>query len=244
MDGKRFDELSRRFATRQSRRTFFGLIGTAAAGALTHQASGAAPKEDKPTKCYGEGSRCTNGKQCCSSHHASTGNVPLKPGQNVRLLPIALALTASARHGHVPTGSVALPTPRMDLSSAIRSPAIARANVCNGFGGVMTIADDPIFRLSPTTAPARAVPMACRQPAPCPLAHRVQLVEASSAMEPASVSFVMPGDTPVLLFGSSGYPGDRNLSSRDANVSARRERIRCVRWRSAPMSGSVQWIRR
>src|SRR5215203_1145593 len=66
MDGKRFDELSRRFATRQSRRGFLGLIGAAAASALTHQTASAAPKEDRPTKCYGEGSSCTNAKQCCS----------------------------------------------------------------------------------------------------------------------------------------------------------------------------------
>jgi hypothetical protein len=66
MDGQRFDELSRRLATRQSRRGVLGLIGAAAA-VLTQQTAGAAPKGDNPTKCYGEGSHCTNGKQCCSN---------------------------------------------------------------------------------------------------------------------------------------------------------------------------------
>ena len=67
MDGQRFDELSRRLATRQSRRGVLGLIGAAAAAVLTQQTAGAAPKGDNPTKCYGEGSHCTNGKQCCSN---------------------------------------------------------------------------------------------------------------------------------------------------------------------------------
>jgi hypothetical protein len=44
------------------------IAALAAGGLLAGRAasSGAAPKENKPTKCYGGGSHCTNGKQCCS----------------------------------------------------------------------------------------------------------------------------------------------------------------------------------
>ena len=66
MDSDRFDELSRALATRRSRRAVLGAIGAALAGLVTGQAASAAPKKAKPSKCYGGGSHCTNGKQCCS----------------------------------------------------------------------------------------------------------------------------------------------------------------------------------
>lgn len=76
MDDERFDNLSRKLASPRSRREVLGLLGAAVAGLLTARVTDAAPKEDnpgggkpvqdKPSKCYGGGSHCTNGKQCCS----------------------------------------------------------------------------------------------------------------------------------------------------------------------------------
>ncbi len=66
MDGKRFDDLSRLMATRHSRRRIVGLLGAVASTLLIKQPANADPREDKPSKCYGGGSSCTNGKQCCS----------------------------------------------------------------------------------------------------------------------------------------------------------------------------------
>lgn len=66
MDSDRFDDLSRTLATRRSRRAVLGTIGATLAGLVAGQAASAAPKKAKPSKCYGGGSHCTNGKQCCS----------------------------------------------------------------------------------------------------------------------------------------------------------------------------------
>ena len=147
MDGKRFDELSRRFAIRQTRRSVLGLIGAAAASALTHQTAGAAPKADKPKadkpkKCYGEGSHCTNGKQCCSSVCTNR------------------QCTAG---GPVPTCSSATDCPGVDTDCQMRTciggicgvdyapdgfPVIeqiagdCQRNVCNGGGGIRSVPDD------------------------------------------------------------------------------------------------------
>jgi hypothetical protein len=66
MDSDRFDELSKKLARPRSRREALGLLGAAVASLVTGKSVGAAPKEDKPSKCYGGGSSCTNAKQCCS----------------------------------------------------------------------------------------------------------------------------------------------------------------------------------
>lgn len=66
MDSEHFDNLSRRLATPRSRREVLGVLGAAVAGLLAGGAASAAPKADKPSKCYGGGSHCTNARQCCS----------------------------------------------------------------------------------------------------------------------------------------------------------------------------------
>jgi hypothetical protein len=66
MDQERFDDLTRALATSQTRRGFLGTVAAALAAALTAAESSAAPKVDKPSKCYGAGSHCTNARQCCS----------------------------------------------------------------------------------------------------------------------------------------------------------------------------------
>lgn len=66
MDNDRFDDLSRKIAQPRTRRESLKILGAAVAGLVFGRSAEAAPKADKPSKCYGGGSHCTNGKQCCS----------------------------------------------------------------------------------------------------------------------------------------------------------------------------------
>ncbi len=66
MDSDRFDDLSRKLARPRSRREALRLFGAAVAGLVVGKPADAAPRSDKPKKCYGGGSLCTNAKQCCS----------------------------------------------------------------------------------------------------------------------------------------------------------------------------------
>ncbi len=86
MDQERFDRITRTLASRQSRRSLLkALTGTAVSGALAAVGIGgavAAPKADKPSKCYGDNSLCTNAKQCCSgicTNRACAPAVPVDP---------------------------------------------------------------------------------------------------------------------------------------------------------------------
>lgn len=148
MDGKRFDELSRRFATRQSRRRFFGVIGAAAASALTHQTSGAAPKEDKPAKCYGEGSSCTNAKQCCSgicTNRQCAAEIPTCVG------PADCAGIDDECQQRTCTNGicgVAYTGSQIPVSAQVFGDC--QSNVCDGSGGIMKIADDSDVPASPS----------------------------------------------------------------------------------------------
>jgi hypothetical protein len=88
MDGNRFDDLSRLLATRRSRRGTLGVFGAAIGALLTGGGAGAAPPEDKQekpgkNKCYGGGSHCTNGKQCCSGICTNRQCVPETPPECV-----------------------------------------------------------------------------------------------------------------------------------------------------------------
>lgn len=142
MDGKRFDELSRRFASQQSRRRFFGLIGATAAGVLTHQAAGAAPKKGKPKKCYGAGSHCTNGKQCCSN--VCTNRQCTAGG------PVSACTTATECPGvdtdcqmRTCIGGICGVDYAPDGFPVIEQIAgDCQQNVCDGSGGIATIPDD------------------------------------------------------------------------------------------------------
>jgi hypothetical protein len=146
VDGKQFDELSRRFATRQTRRSMLGLIGAAAAGVLMKGTAGAAPKKEQPSKeqsrkCYGEGSSCTNGKQCCSNVctnrqcAAELGTECVTAadcaGTNdecqTRTCIDGICGAAHTSYGVLVSGQI--------LGNC-------QSNVCNGSGGVITIADD------------------------------------------------------------------------------------------------------
>ena len=141
MDGKRFDELSRRFATRQSRRRFFGLIGAAAAGALTHQTAGAAPKEDKPTKCYGEGSHCTNGKQCCSSI-CTNRQCAAAVGTECTVASDCAGSDGECQTRTCTDGICGVAYTPYGFPVSDQIAGDCQSNVCNGSGGVVTIADD------------------------------------------------------------------------------------------------------
>ena len=140
MDGKRFDELSRRFATRQSRRGFFGLVGAAAAGVLAHQTGGAAPEGDKPTKCYGAGSRCTNGKQCCSgtcTNRQCTAEVP-----TCAVAADCTGIDDECQQRTCTNGicGVAYTPSGVPVSNQVSGDC--QSSVCDGFGRITSIPDD------------------------------------------------------------------------------------------------------
>ncbi len=140
MDGKRFDELSRRFATRQSRRRFFGLIGAAAAGALTHQTADAAPKEDKPEKCYGEGSSCTNAKQCCSgicTNRQCAAEIP-----TCTTAADCTGIDDECQRRTCINGICGVAYTGSGIPVSNQVPGDCQSDVCDGSGGIMTIPDD------------------------------------------------------------------------------------------------------
>src|SRR5690606_28954268 len=66
MEPRRFDDLARALAAPRTRRNFFGSVAAVFAAALTGAGSTAAPQKKGPPRCYGEGSRCAKGDQCCS----------------------------------------------------------------------------------------------------------------------------------------------------------------------------------
>jgi hypothetical protein len=141
MDGRRFDELSRRLARRQSRRGILALIGASAAGVLTQPAASAAPKDDKPQKCYGEGSPCTNGKQCCSNictNRLCAADVETECTVASDCTGFdSECQTRTCIDGMCGTSYTSYGVPTSDQIAGD-----CRANVCNGAGGVVTIADD------------------------------------------------------------------------------------------------------
>ena len=83
MDQERFDRIARTLASGQSRRGVLkGLTGTAIGGLLAAVGIGeavAAPPAGKPSKCYGDNSSCTNGKQCCSGTCTNRTCAPVIP---------------------------------------------------------------------------------------------------------------------------------------------------------------------
>jgi hypothetical protein len=82
MDQERFDQLTRTLATGKSRRSVLkGLTGTAVGGLLAAVGMGEAVAKPagKPSKCYGENSSCTNGKQCCSGTCTNRTCAPVTP---------------------------------------------------------------------------------------------------------------------------------------------------------------------
>lgn len=145
MDGKRFDDLSRRFATRQSRRGFLALIGVATTGALTRLETDAAPKKEKPkkekpTKCYGEGSHCTNGKQCCSgtcTNRQCAADIPActSPAD-------CAGIDTECQQRTCINGICGVANTDYGTPVSNQLPGDCQQNVCDGFGGVTSIADD------------------------------------------------------------------------------------------------------
>ncbi len=77
MESQRFDNLTRALAAPRSRRGFLVTLAASVGAAWTGADSSAAPKADRPSKCYGGGSHCTNGKQCCSGICTNRQCVPI-----------------------------------------------------------------------------------------------------------------------------------------------------------------------
>ena len=111
------------------------------AGALTGGGALAAPKADKPSKCYGGGSRCTNGKQCCSGVCTNRACEPEFvpecsvgadcPGADTE------CQTSTCAQGvcgvaNAPAGTVL----------AAQNAGDCATRVCDGNGGVTTVADN------------------------------------------------------------------------------------------------------
>jgi len=83
MDDKRFDLLAKSISSGRSRRSLLRSLAAAfGVAALGIDQASAAPPAGKPTKCYGEHSRCTNAKQCCSgicTNRTCAPAVPVDP---------------------------------------------------------------------------------------------------------------------------------------------------------------------
>jgi hypothetical protein len=85
MDDNRFDSLTRALGSGRSRRGVLKTLGAAALGAIglttVGEAAAAPPasKPSKPSKCYGDHSSCTNGKQCCSGTCTNRTCAPAVP---------------------------------------------------------------------------------------------------------------------------------------------------------------------
>ena len=137
MDQERFDELAKTLASGQSRRGFLkGVTGTAIGGLLASVGLGkavAAPPAGKPSKCYGENSRCTNGKQCCSGTCTNRTCAPVDLCVNVTCIPTNVCFTAGTCD------------PSTGLCSQIPTPANipcplsgGGTGACNGTGTCIT----------------------------------------------------------------------------------------------------------
>jgi hypothetical protein len=141
MDGKRFDDWSRMLATPRSRRGVLGVLGAAVAGIVTGASAGAAPKADKPSKCYGGGSQCTNGKQCCSgictNRQCEAESAPQCavgadcPGSDTECQ-VRTCSNGICGTNNVPSGTVL----------ATQTAGDCKTRVCDGNGGVTTTNDD------------------------------------------------------------------------------------------------------
>ncbi len=143
MDDRRFDDMTRALATSRSRRGFLGTIAASVAAAFTGAHAAAKPKADKPSKCYGGGSRCTNGKQCCSgtctNRQCAAEIVPEPECTNAANCPASPNECTSSVciEGVCRTEPVADGTP---ISN--KTVGDCQRNICDGAGGITSVADD------------------------------------------------------------------------------------------------------
>lgn len=148
MDGTRFDELSRRFATRRTRRSVLGLIGAAAAGILTSEAVDSAPKKEKPPKekpkkCYGEGSHCTTGKQCCSTICTNRQcAAEVGPGPQCTVAADCAGVDDECQTRTCTGGICDVAYTRYGTPAGNQILGDCKTNVCNGAGGIDPMIDD------------------------------------------------------------------------------------------------------
>lgn len=125
MDSDRFDELSKQFARPRSRRETLGLFGAAVAGLIFGKSAEAAPRTDKPSKCYGGGSSCTNAKQCCSGICTNRRCEPEIPPE---------CTVAADCTDPVPECQVATCTAGVCGTENLPPATVCSAGVCNGSG--------------------------------------------------------------------------------------------------------------
>jgi hypothetical protein len=143
MDEKRFDELSRRIAKRQTRRSVLGLFGVAVAGLVSNETVSAAPKNEKPTKCYGEGSHCTNGKQCCSNictNRQCTADAG--PGPQCTVAADCAGVDDECQSRTCTDGTCGVTYTPYGTPAGDQMLGDCETNVCNGAGGIEPMIDD------------------------------------------------------------------------------------------------------
>lgn len=146
MDGTRFDELSRRFATRQTRRSVLGMLGAVTAGVLASETVSAAPKQEKPPKekpkkCYGEGSHCTNGKQCCSNT-CTNRQCAAEDGPECAIAADCAGADSECQTRTCIDGTCGVTYTQYGVAVSDQIAGDCQSNVCNGSGGVVATADD------------------------------------------------------------------------------------------------------
>jgi hypothetical protein len=140
MDGKRFDALARQLAAPRSRRSVLGLLAGLATGAAGRNAVGAAPKDDKPSKCYGEGSSCTNAKQCCSD--ICTNRRCAAPVPQCTVASECPGTDTDCRFRTCNGGACGFDNVAGGTLTSQQTAGDCRKNVCDGAGGVSSVVDD------------------------------------------------------------------------------------------------------
>ena len=179
---------------------------------LTHQTAGAAPKEDKPTKCYGEGSSCTNAKQCCSgicTNRQCAAEIPTctGPGDCTGIDDECQRRTCiNGICGVAYTGS------GIPVSNQVAGDC--QSNVCDGSGGIMSIADDSDVPVSPSACAIGT----CTGGVPSVeyLDPRTPCATGGLICDGAGQCVAcLTGDTRSLLYGSCGNRGCRRFVGRE-----------------------------
>jgi hypothetical protein len=208
MDANRFDELSRRFATRRTRRSVLGLIGAAAAGVLTKETVGAASKQEKPTKCYGEGSHCTNGKQCCSNtctNRQCTADVG--PGTECTVATDCDGIQSECQSRTCIDGICGFEYAPHGAPAGDEILGDCETNVCNGAGGTETVIDDSDIPPAPSDCQTgiclRGVPSVEARP----MYSRCASAGGSICDGAGHCVVCIPGDTQSCYSGPGGTAG-------------------------------------
>jgi hypothetical protein len=142
MDGERFDRFSRQLVTPRSRRQLMGMLLAAAAGLFSTEAAGAAPKAGKPSKCYGDGSRCTNGKQCCSGVCANRQCEPEYIPECTTANDCAPGYDSDCFQRTCTRGVCGFDFAPYKTPLPVQTENNCQQEVCDGLGGITSIPDD------------------------------------------------------------------------------------------------------